>query len=125
MFDPNKVLDNYSDEEREEIMLALFMEARFGRNPAPKTEEEFRAFCEHVIESHKKAQQKKVEAALKKQANIQKAADEKGMTVEEYLEWKKLDNKKKRYARDIKRMRAEIERLKAEIQWKEKFIAKN
>lgn len=59
-----------------------------------------------------------------KRANKEKAkADALGMTVEEYKIYKKVENTKKRYAREIEEMEEEIERLKAVIAGKKVYLA--
>ena len=47
------------------------------------------------------------------------------MTVEEYRAWKKLQAKKKRYAREIAEFEKEIEKLQNAIAWKKKFLEEN
>lgn len=85
-------------------------------------------FVESVeeIEAQEKARQeriakeeaKKAQAKARKQANIERKAQEMGMSVEEYKAWKKVQDKKKRYMK-------EIEEFEKEIAWRKKFIEEN
>ena len=48
MYDVNKILDEYTEEEVKEIISAMRFMA-LVHAPAPQTEEDFKLFCEKVI----------------------------------------------------------------------------
>ena len=62
------------------------------------------------------------EEKAKKEAKEREKAKKAGMSLEEFREFKKLEAKKRRYAREITKMKEEIENLKKEIERKENFL---
>lgn len=66
--------------------------------------------------------EKAARAAVKATREANNAAA-KGMTVEEYKAFKKVEATKKRYAKKLVEMEAEVERMKAEMEEMKKFLA--
>lgn len=62
---------------------------------------------------------------MKKEEPEKRRAEENGMTVEEYRTYKKVQAKKKKYAKEIAEFEKQIEKLQNAIAWKKKFIEEN
>ena len=123
-FDTTKIMNNYTEAERKEIIFATMMMQNTGA-PAPQNEEEFKDFCEKVINERKKAERKEAERKERKAKREAEEAEAKGMTIEEYKEYKKEEAKIKRYQTEIKKMEAEIKEIQRKINYRKNYIAKN
>ena len=123
-FDIAKIMDNYTEEERKDIMFTAMIMQNTGA-PAPQNEEEFKDFCERVINDRKEAERKEAEKKERKAKKEAEEAEAKGMTIEEYKEYKKEEAKIKRYNREIKKMEAEIKEIQRKINYRKNYIAKN
>jgi transcriptional regulator of met regulon len=66
-FDTTKIMNNYTEAERKEIIFVAMMMQNTGA-PAPQNEEEFKDFCEKVINERKKAERKEAEKQARKEA---------------------------------------------------------
>lgn len=123
-FDIAKIMDNYTEEERKDIMFyAMIMQNTCV--PAPQNEEEFKDFCEKVINKRKEAERKEAEKKERKAKKEAEEAKAKGMTIEEYKEYKKEEAKIKRYKREIEKMEAEIKEIQRKINYRKNYITKN
>lgn len=121
----NEILATYTDREQEVIAFEMRLMAFLGLGGAPQTDEEFKKFCDETL-AEKKAEKEKEERAKQRRIdNEKRRAEENGMTVEEYRAYKKLQAKKKRYAREIAEFEKEIEKLQNAIAWKKKFLEEN
>lgn len=81
------------------------------------------AKVEREADEKARAEKKAIEKA-KKEAKEKSKAEEMNMTLEEYREYKKIQNTKKRYANEIKKLEKEIERLQKQIARKKEYIEK-
>ena len=121
----NEILATYTDREQEIIAFEMRLMAFLGLSGAPQTDEEFKKFCDETLAEKKAEKEKEEKAKQRKIDNEKKKAEENGMTVEEYRAYKKLQAKKKRYAREIAEFEKEIEKLQNAIAWKKKFLEEN
>ena len=121
----NEILATYTDREQEIIAFQMRIMAFLGLGGAPQTDEEFKKFCDDTLAEKKAEKEKEEKAKQRKIDNEKRRAEENGMTVEEYRAWKKLQAKKKRYAREIAEFEKEIEKLQNAIAWKKKFLEEN
>ncbi len=121
----NEILATYTDREQEVIAFEMHLMAFLGLGGAPQTDEEFKKFCDETLAEKKAEKEKEEKAKQRKIDNEKKKAEENGMTVEEYRAHKKLQAKKKRYAREIAEFEKEIEKLQNAIAWKKKFLEEN
>ena len=101
----NEIMNNYNEEQRNKIEKAMMMMSYVG-TPAPKTDKEFEAFCESVINPTEKKKVRKVETEEQKKARAQKA-------------------KKTRYTREIKEMEAKIAEMQRKINYRKNWIENN
>lgn len=101
-------------------------------------EEEAKTFAENdktfggCIVHNVKHQETEAERIAKEEAKKANKADKEnakaeamGLTIEEYKAYKKVEEKKKRYAREIAKMREAIAEMEAEINRKQKYIDNN
>ena len=121
----NEILATYTKEEQEIIAFQMRIMAFLGLGGAPQTDEEFKKFCDDTLAEKKAEKEKEEKAKQRKIDNEKRRAEENGMTVEEYRAWKKLQAKKKRYAKEIAEFEKEIEKLQNAIAWKKKFLEEN
>ena len=121
----NEILATYTDREQEIIAFQMRIMAFLGLGGAPQTDEEFKKFCDDTLAEKKAEKEKEEKAKQRKIDNEKRRAEENGMTVEEYRAWKKLQAKKKRYAKEIAEFEKEIEKLQNAIAWKKKFLEEN
>ena len=121
----NEILATYTDKEQEIIAFEMRLMAFLGLGGAPQTDEEFKKFCDETLAEKKAEKEKEERAKQRKFDNEKRRAEENGMTVEEYRAWKKLQAKKKRYAREIAEFEEEIKKLQNAIAWKKKFLEEN
>jgi len=121
----NEILATYTDREQEVIAFEMHLMAFLGLGGAPQTDEEFKKFCDETLAEKKAEKEKEEKAKQRKIDNEKRRAEENGMTVEEYRAYKKLQAKKKRYAKEIAEFEKEIEKLQNAIAWKKKFLEEN
>lgn len=121
----NEILANYTEEEQKIIAFSIQIMAFVGIGGAPQTDEEFKKFCDETLAEKKAEKEKEERTKQRKIENEKRRAEENGMSVEEYRAYKKLQAKKKRYAKDIAEFEKEIEKLQKAIAWKKKFIEEN
>jgi len=121
----NEILANYTEEEQKIIAFSIQIRAFVGIGGAPQTDAEFKAFCDETLAEKKAEKEKEERTKQRRIENEKRRADENGMTVEEYRVYKKLQAKKKRYAKEIAEFEKEIEKLQKAIAWKKKFIEEN
>lgn len=121
----NEILATYTDREQEVIAFEMRLMAFLGLGGAPQTDEEFKKFCDETLAEKKAEKEKEEKAKQRKIDNEKRRAEENGMTVEEYRAYKKLQAKKKRYAKEIAEFEKEIEKLQNAIAWKKKFLEEN
>lgn len=121
----NEILATYTEKEQKIIALQMHIMSFLGLGGAPQTDEEFKKFCDETLAEKKAEKEKEEKAKQRKIDNEKRRAEENGMTVEEYRAWKKLQAKKKRYAREIAEFEKEIEKLQNAIAWKKKFLEEN
>ena len=101
----NEIMNNYNEEQRNKIERAMMMMCYVG-TPAPKTDEEFKAFCESVVNPTEKKKARKVETEEQKKARAKKA-------------------KKTRYAREIREMEEKIAEMQRKINYRKEWIENN
>ena len=119
------ILATYNEEDRNYIVDIIEFYTIFGSyEKVPETEEEFKNFCEERLSSRDRQREEEKEAKAKKEDKEKEKAAKLGMTAEEYKEYKKLQAKKTRYRREIKKAEEEIERLKKEVEWKKDYLKK-
>ena len=102
-----KINEKYTAEQREELETAIAIMALIGAGNAPKTQEEFDAWCdEHLA---------KVEAERAKEAEkkAKREAREAAPGYKAHRNWKRHDT-------EIRKAREEIARLMEEIEYHEK-----
>jgi len=121
----NEILANYTEEEQKIIAFTIQINAFVGIGKAPQTDKEFKKFCDETLAEKKAEKEKEERTKQRKIENEKRRAEENGMTVEEYRAYKKLQAKKKRYAKEIAEFEKEIEKLQKAIAWKKKFIEEN
>lgn len=122
-YDVNKILDEYNEEDKKEIIITMRFMALIQAAGAPQTEEEFKAFCEKVI-NDKREKEEKEKAKAEKKANREKAkAEEMNMTVEEYKEYKRLLNNRRRNNNELEKLQKEVARLTRKVAEYDKKIA--
>ena len=90
----NEIMNNYNEEQRNKIKSTIMMMSYVGA-PAPHTDEEFKAFCESVVNPTEK-----------KKARAKKA-------------------KKTRYTREIKEMEEKIAEMQRKINYRKEWIENN
>ena len=101
----NEIMNNYNEEQRNEIAKAIMMMSYIG-TPAPQTDEDFKAFCESVVNPTEKKKTRKVETEEQKKARAKKA-------------------KKTRYTREIKEMEEKIAEMQRKINYRKEWIENN
>ena len=121
----NEILATYTDKEQEIIAFEMNLMAFLGLGGVPQTDEEFKKFCDDTLAEKKAEKEKEERAKQRKIDNEKRRAEENGMTVEEYRTWKKVQAKKKKYAKEIAEFEKEIKKLQNAIAWKKRFIEEN
>ena len=101
----NEIMNNYNEEQRNKIEKEMMMMCCVGA-PALKTDEEFKAFCENVVNPIEKKKARKVETEEQKKARAKKA-------------------KKTRYAREIREMEEKIAEMQRKINYRKEWIENN
>lgn len=109
----------FTDEE-EAKEYALAQEWPF--NPEVRGTVEKVEYLETLAEARARIAKAEQEAKEKKNEKIKAKADALGMTVEEYKEYKRIEDKKKRYTREIKQLEEEIANAQKEIAYRKKFL---
>lgn len=101
----NEILNGYTEEERKELTNLMFY-AEMLHISAPQNDEEFKNWCDETLKKHREEEEKKRTQKEKKLANEMKKANEMGLTLDEYKEYKKIrahfvkhNNKAKDYER--------------------------
>ena len=121
----NEILNGYTEKEQKIIAFEIQIRALVGGGRVPQTDEEFKEFCDKVLADRKAEEEKAEKAKHRKIDNEKRRAEENGMTVEEYRTYKKVQAKKKKYAKEIVEFEKQIEKLQNAIAWKKKFIEEN
>ena len=67
-----EIMDNYNEEQRNKIAKAIMMMSYIG-TPAPQTDEDFKVFCESVVNPTEKKKARKVETEEQKKARAKEA----------------------------------------------------
>jgi len=101
-----KINEKYNESEREILNGAMWTLALIGAGNAPKTQEEFDAWCDATIARHNAYEAKKAEEKAKREAR------EAVPGYKARRNWKRCDT-------EIRKMREEIERLMTEIEYHE------
>ena len=101
----NEIMNSYNEEQRNKIKSTIMMMNYVGA-PAPHTDEEFKAFCESVVNPTEKKKARKVETEEQKKARAKKA-------------------KKTRYTREIKEMEEKIAEMQRKINYRKEWIENN
>jgi hypothetical protein len=118
----NAILAQYTEEVREELKVGMMFLAMAGASNAPKTDEEFQAWCEEIITKKAEEEAKKNKAKETKLANEIKKATEMGLTLEEYKKFKNAERNAKRVAKEVKELKADLARKQAYLKRLEKEI---
>jgi hypothetical protein len=112
----NEILNNYTEEEQKYLYDIMCFLAYINANNAPKNDKEFKAWCEKALEDKREEEAKEEAKKAKKLANEMKKANEMGLTLDEYKEYKKIRAKFVKHnnkAKDLEEWLAE-EKSKAE-----------
>lgn len=121
MMNYNVILEKYNEEERKELVKEMRFASMLGV-PAPQTEKELIEWCENVFNRKKELARLEAEKVEKK-ANKEKAkAEEMGLTVEAYREYKKALANKKRHETEIRKALRTIEEMQKRIKYEEKKV---
>ena len=118
-----KTLNNYNKADREYLTNEMAFLALIGAQCNIKTEEDFSEWCKDTLARRDIRKEEEEERKIRKAEEEERKAKAKGMTVDEYREYKKNHNKVVRYEREIRNMKKEVEDLLKEIEWRERVVA--
>lgn len=111
-----KINEKYNEIEREVLNGAMWTLAIAGVGNAPKTQEEFDAWCDETIARHNANEVKKAEEKAKREAR------ENAPGYKAHKNWKRCDTEIRKMQEEIKKMEIAIREMKGKkAYWARKY----